>query len=51
MEDAKGDRKQKDAMQAVAAHFFLPGQFFGLSGSFGPSNCTCELLAGLSTTA
>jgi len=31
MEDAKGDRKVKEAIQAVALHFFFVGQFFGFS--------------------
>lgn len=42
MDDAKGERKVKLAMHAVAAHFFFVGQFFGFSGSFGPSKETYE---------
>ena len=40
IEDETGDMKVKDDTTIVAAHFLLKLQFFGFSGSSGPSHET-----------
>jgi hypothetical protein len=43
IEDANGDKKVKEAVSAVTAHFFFEGQFLGLSGSSGPLKVTYQV--------
>jgi hypothetical protein len=40
MDEARGERKVKEAVSRVIVHFFFDGQFFGFSGSSGPLNVT-----------
>lgn len=42
MVEVRGEINVKPATMKVHAHRFLLGQFFGSSGSFGPSKVTWE---------
>lgn len=50
IEDETGDMKVKDDTTIVAAHFLLKLQFFGFSGSSGPSHETW-LVSAISTNS